>query len=856
MPLEREKPRTALGPIGVTDVGRGMASIGIQEAQRRREIGAAASNLADAVIQHGAREVALQAGEDAQAVELNRDADGNLVLPELPSGFTTYGANYRKAMHARYAIEVHNDQRAKIAEIAGQNLMDPEKFRSLAEEYVGAQTRVVAEGVRGEVAARGRTYVSQTYADLVEKKGARDFKEAVTVFDQEAERLANEMVSYAWAGKETSPDGEMAFKVTLENMARGVDSGLKQPSEAMAYQRALEARIGMAKIGRVMNEHGDDIVAQRKLLDGFVRDGKIEGLGNLEMIEAFKSPEAREAVASKLLTIAKHRFEMNEVERQLQIRQANEELDRLRFDYMQGKSVDRRRMEQLAMRANALTSLQQWFESRAREGEIQSGKAAQVKFAELFGPALRNQALGLSSGLKIEDIDKALEAVPKQFHDDAYGKALAILQNDAARGGADAKRQTEIHEAAGLGRRLPNEQAYQGSAENLIQAGYKSQTGKPLDWLTDPAAPTVAAQIGKTGVIPEGAQRALMLIEDASLDPKQVPQLLGLYAALKDTAGPVALETSLGAQRVTALEILSKDPGDMPEKMKRMRQYLADPKSLDHSLRMFGEKDTDRIKAIEASFAKFMREEVHGAMSFLVNNDPFNTERALYRTPAWLIGSPGGQGAVGATPPEMMSAYKRHLNAAVTLFADADLASKWAWQQTRKEWSPSAYGMSNFMGARGQVRYVEQAPEQAFPVYTAAGRETTDWIGTEVKRQLKGKLPIDEEATAQTAKIGEDYFLRHSGRFKYGKEGEKLPVYEVWAMNGNVPKMVLDRGGKVITVDLETAWRSERQIQETVKHSILTKFVDSDVAGQRMRNEGKTRRSVLKGIPGTYAEGN
>lgn len=134
----------------------------------------ALAELTNMAFQRGAEQSELQAAADAQATELQRDANGMLTLPELQSDWTIYGKRYNEAIRQRYVDNLTIDSQKTLAEYATKNFINPQGFERDAGQWLKGMVERVDPSVRGAFGAGAQRLINQHYGSILDNKTRRD----------------------------------------------------------------------------------------------------------------------------------------------------------------------------------------------------------------------------------------------------------------------------------------------------------------------------------------------------------------------------------------------------------------------------------------------------------------------------------------------------------------------------------------------------------------------------------------------------------------------------------------------------------------------------------------------------------
>ena len=822
MPITRSKGGGTLGAIGVVSSSN-VGAAELHQARQLKEAGAAVSELSDQIIQYGARETAFRANDDANSQEMVRDEGGNLVMPELPSGWTTYGANYRKSMQARYVAEVGNDHQVKFAELAAANAHDPEKFQAAANFYRTRAMDMVAEPVRGEVGVRATNMQAQHYAHLVSKKGERDYQETVDVVNQHLSVKAGELVNLNLNNDPNNLAILIAEDEFNVSQARAVDAGLMTPSQAAAGRKSLSIQIGVAQMLRVLGQQVTtdgkvDYFKQREMLEEFARTGEMPGVPKSE---AFVSPEVRAKMVSGIAAELNFNHQ-TVVGRDALVREtANKQLEILLLEMTQGKYVDPKVLAAVAAIAERGLPVEQFKASLLAREEAARRKRDDLAISRAISPIVADLMNGKEPTFDMNSLNRIALTLDERSRDEFYIKIYQLQQTALGQNRALVQ---AIHKVATA--RVVNGRVEQ---TDLSSAAYQSlidnKAGGRVNFLNK-ASEEYTAEAARIGLIPRDLVELLKSTGNSNFDPRKLEAVLSHFKILADGNGMEALKTALGENLVAGLSHIQNAPTGPEESLKLMIKFMAIPKGeRENLLRSLGETGPDRTKAINGYFRKFMNVDLHGELGAIFTNvTPFES--------GGNAGFPfsGTIANYGAVPSQMRDDFQRNLETAITIWRTPDSAAKAAWEMTAKKWTFSKVGKSSHLGATGAARYTERAPESEYKIEGSDG----SWMRASVSVAIEkvGGVQLRGRKDQKNLVLGEDMFLVPSGAADVrGQDGVKRPLYHLYLASSNASMPALDNSGRMITIDLSAGFNNETAIRAALKQK------DLDAMKARVKNE-------------------
>lgn len=234
-----------------------------------------ARNLEGAGVQMAKESAERDAKERAYSVSLERDANGNLVMPEAPENWGQYRKDiFNDLVRKRYVDGVTSDAKTKIADIYAKNLYNPLEAKQLADEHVESVKKTLPPVARGVIEDEARKTSNQYYnantrrnaitadndarnfAVNSYKSALQNYATAVSVGDEDgAKKYADEMARLAPQMK-LGPEALANTVKTIENVKKVAkfefqinkflsDSSISLPEKARLIQdaqRSLEEK--------------------------------------------------------------------------------------------------------------------------------------------------------------------------------------------------------------------------------------------------------------------------------------------------------------------------------------------------------------------------------------------------------------------------------------------------------------------------------------------------------------------------------------------------------------------------------------------------------------------------------------
>ena len=247
MAIKVFKSNVGLSPIGVSDTSGYRVAMQV-EAQASRDtqelFGTINKFAADALTVKRTEE----AQSDAATHTIERDANGLPTLPaELPSEFTVYGKEYRRAMLNRYANETALDTGAALSEFAAKaevNGFDAKGFREESQAYIKSTVEAVDPRIRPTVLADAQSKQSQHFNHLLGKRTQEQLRIEQAVYTKKADILKSDVLVAVRNGTDLS-SGDGLKLITLYKNHVKTGRGSKEQHQ-LVIDEAMEEVAGQS----------------------------------------------------------------------------------------------------------------------------------------------------------------------------------------------------------------------------------------------------------------------------------------------------------------------------------------------------------------------------------------------------------------------------------------------------------------------------------------------------------------------------------------------------------------------------------------------------------------------------------
>jgi len=207
-----------------------------------------------------------EAKERAYSLSLERDANGNLIMPEPPENWGQYRKDiFTDLVRKRYVDGVTSDAKTKIADIYSKNLDNPLQAKKLADEYIEAAKKTLPPVARGVIEDEARKSSNQIY-------NANTRREAIladaSVRNFAVKQYNAELNNLAAASKVGDVAGIKKAKQEIENLLGKMKLGPEAITSARKTLEIIERTGGFQKeINKTLSDSSISLSNKLKLLD-------------------------------------------------------------------------------------------------------------------------------------------------------------------------------------------------------------------------------------------------------------------------------------------------------------------------------------------------------------------------------------------------------------------------------------------------------------------------------------------------------------------------------------------------------------------------------------------------------------
>ncbi len=228
---------------------------------------------ADAVSQfafeYGKQKKIEEAGAEAAVTEFIVDPKTNLpMMPDMPSTFTIYGAEYKKQMVNRYTNRVQTDIATTITKIASEFPTDPNGFAEKADSYLKETIKNVSPLARGLAESYASDFRRRAIGGIVNEQA-----KAVRAGAAKDENLANKSLRDNAVSSALNGDVN-AFNLAIGNLESQLKSAspINYPTQGDIEEELASVRIDGAIANAMTNVSMiTDPVKRLEAIDAFAR---------------------------------------------------------------------------------------------------------------------------------------------------------------------------------------------------------------------------------------------------------------------------------------------------------------------------------------------------------------------------------------------------------------------------------------------------------------------------------------------------------------------------------------------------------------------------------------------------------
>lgn len=761
-----------------------------------------------------------RAVDAARAEPIQRDADNNLIIPDMERSFwdTAADEQVRAVRAGRYAVEFGLQNEAALVRLRADN-PDPQAFALAAAKWRDATLATVPAAARGPMAQAVDKLIGQHRSHMAEEQLRQQKEEGAQRAIQRVRQLAGEghdLIVAGRGGEAMAPDGPWGQALSLVRSQMAV--GIIPANIGVALERQI-AVTGPARAQLMREVGGLSPDAAAKVLER-LRAGPVQGQAWNPAWDAL-TPEERAGLAEFAGSVVSARRANEEHGRAASYRADMQGIGRLMLEQtvlLQGVAgrgpgampmpQEQARLTEIEQSIGGIIARTGATHGLAAIGRLQGFMERQDKEARgetlAFLDMQAGQAAVAAAAAANPEIARRERELWELTRHMPFGDAARVWGAEArtatAAAAAAAKEAERVQDMiAAIATDAPVGKPVANNNENQVLAAQmiRGMVG------TGASEAQAVSYVARSGVIPEGfVKRAEMAIatgegvafaaelhERMKRDPRawetwQKQSTPALRAALEDLAIGMAL-----APRPT---------GDAKRDEEASARWAVTERRL---------LDEARTRLTQERFTG-----VEEAMASLGATKPEqNKALADAVVAAWDKVQLGGwrfvpfSGDAPAMTPEMRAVLERHTLLNMRAFGSVQKAAEEAARQVATSYVPTKLGMSNALGVAGEVtpgagvvgdpglpaRMVrkEHAPESYPAPWGRGGEPGTEWITHRLPDMLR-EAGAPAKATEGVAAGMNAFLLPAPGR----PPGQ----FEVWRVNraGVLVPIGVEKGGK------------------------------------------------------------
>jgi hypothetical protein len=225
----------------------------------------------------------------ANALNFERDPEGNLIAPTVPiaeNGLlapSIYDRKYTQMVGQRYLQQTQIDVSERINLIASENPFDPEAFRVLAEGYVDKVTELAPDFVKADVNNTAQIKMVEHFNHIIRVKAERDHTEARGLQLQTIDNHMTELGGYVSGNAEPDVIGAKMLEARAA-IEQGDELHFWLDDEKQLMLDSIDRQFVVSKISSLINglPPGDDVAAKEMAL---ALNGFANGEGTFPMVD-------------------------------------------------------------------------------------------------------------------------------------------------------------------------------------------------------------------------------------------------------------------------------------------------------------------------------------------------------------------------------------------------------------------------------------------------------------------------------------------------------------------------------------------------------------------------------------------
>lgn len=776
-----------------------------------------------------------QVGEERGASEeLQRDADGRLVVPDLSRGMFPTAASEarREVLTSRYASELISDTQRDVARLRREANDDPEQFRESYTRYRNGVLSTIPEGVRAPFAQQLIRLGDQHYNSLIERRMAQEREEAATRAVNVVQLRAQDAHDLVMGGRDASEARSQALALLRANR------NVIPPQAFVALERQIEV-VGPAT-ANLMRDARRSPASQGATIQALMTGPGAPGWRPEWSALTQEERQGMARLVSSIQGAARSdiswgqsqgdRAERNTAARiALRDAQIDSELSGLppgspqTGPLLEERARLRQQMETRAPRYAATFIRQNTAEDRVR-------RAAEA--SEAVGRMFVDRALAEQPGAGGPDqwvpADPRVQAILDLPQSVSTAQRAALLQQVQREQEAEAR--AARTEAAAMRPFMEAFAAAHSPADPSMSPAAQVSNGRENQarllsvWSAqygddiNAVPPDMWRRGAQMGVVPEQLSR-MMSNAIASRDEGQLRRMASIHEAMvRDPNALQAYNQAVPERTRRALEVMR----DVLETQPRRPEPTPDnPNPPVNGLVVRMAEAAERVMRGDPTMEQEARASMGGTRS--EQDQSFAEARAAALQRAGVASMPA------SADRAYQGAFWTYLSMAP---GDPGAAANRAMAEITRVWRPSRMGFEGmavpnvrpggiFSGPSADARLMPLPPEMHVVPEGRSGEPSTEWIGRLVRERLNENAGTRERPGQRTnpfsPQLGTNTFLRLSpDRNERGQ-----PLYEVWRMLPDAGGMLIPQAvplvrngvatGANMTLDLFTEAESRRE---------------------------------------------
>jgi len=248
-----------------------------------------AATIAEREFEKAADRKTQEAVVAANALNFERDPEGNLIAPTVPiaeNGLlapSIYDRKYTQMVGQRYLQQTQIDVSERINLIAAENPFDPQAFRVLAEGYVDKVTELAPDFIKADVNNTAQIKMVEHFNHIIRVKAERDHTEARGLQLQTIDNHMTELGGYVAGNADPDVIGAKMLEARAA-IEQGDELHFWLDDEKQMMLDGIDRQFVVSKISSLINSlpPGDDVAAKELAL---ALNGFANGEGTFPMID-------------------------------------------------------------------------------------------------------------------------------------------------------------------------------------------------------------------------------------------------------------------------------------------------------------------------------------------------------------------------------------------------------------------------------------------------------------------------------------------------------------------------------------------------------------------------------------------